>query len=163
LLASGSAAVALAWTASTSGQERGSSQSGGAAGTAAGAITIDEETLQQFLQGEDEGPIVMLNLLKFKPDGGEAAYARYTAGVAPLLRSVGAQLLYSGEAVMPLIGDEEWDRVALVQYPSRQALIDMTSTEEYQQIHRHREEGLERTVLYALKPHALPAGFETDR
>ena len=44
---------------------------------------------------------------------------------------------------------EAWDSVALVEYPSRKAFIDMVSTAEYEQAHEHRESGLERTGLIA--------------
>lgn len=36
---------------------------------------------------------------------------------------------------------------ALVQYPSPKALFEMGLTPEYQQAHKHRKAGLERTVL----------------
>jgi uncharacterized protein (DUF1330 family) len=63
----------------------------------------------------------------------------------------GGKVLWMGRADQTLIGDpsEGWDSVALVEYPSRKAFIDMVSTSEYEQAHEHRESGLERTVLIA--------------
>ena len=56
-----------------------------------------------------------------------------------------------GKVDQTLIGpaDEAWDAIALVQYPSRKAFIEMTSTKEYDAAHEHRESGLERTLLLA--------------
>ena len=44
---------------------------------------------------------------------------------------------------------EDWDAIALVQYPSRKAFIEMTSTKDYDEAHEHREAGLERTLVLA--------------
>jgi uncharacterized protein (DUF1330 family) len=48
-----------------------------------------------------------------------------------------------------MVGAEEWDAVALVPDSTRKDLIAMFNSPEYQAIHHYREEGLERTVLYA--------------
>ncbi len=60
-----------------------------------------------------------------------------------------------GRCDQVLIGDQEgqdWDSIALVEYPSRQAFIDMVSRPDYEKAHEHREAGLERTVLIATTP-----------
>ena len=110
------------------------------------------EALQALGSSSDNGPVVMLNLLKFQGSAGAAAYARYGAAVNPLLTAHGACILYMGRAAELLIGSEPWDAVALVEYPSRQAFLAMIASPEYQAIHTHREQGLERTVLYATTP-----------
>ena len=68
-----------------------------------------------------------------------------------MVEARGGKVLWMGRADQILIGDESqgWDSVALVQYPSRKAFIEMVSTPEYEQAHEHRESGLERTVLIA--------------
>ena len=38
--------------------------------------------------------------------------------------------------------EELWDSVAIAMYPSRQAMMDMMQSEEYQAIHHHRNAGL---------------------
>ncbi|MGB0478751.1 MAG: DUF1330 domain-containing protein, partial [Parvibaculales bacterium] len=35
-----------------------------------------------------------------------------------------------------------WDQVAIAKYPSRQAMVDMMMSEEYNAIHMHRDAGL---------------------
>src|SRR5262245_19034918 len=69
-----------------------------------------------FLALPDNTPIVMVNLLKFKPNGGQAEYAKYAAGVQPILEKLGAKLFFSGKTEFCLIGQADWDMVALVQY-----------------------------------------------
>jgi uncharacterized protein (DUF1330 family) len=130
-----------------------------AAPTAMAAVEINAlnpapEQLKAFTELPDDGPLFMLNLLKFKPDGGEAQYAKYSAAVQPILVKLGAKIVFMGRAEFCLIGNADWDSVVIVQYPSRSAFLGMISSPEYQAIHHHREAGLEGQVLYALRQSA---------
>ena len=98
----------------------------------------------------EDGPVQMLNLLDFKKPGGAERYAEYTAGVTPLLERIGARVLYAGSSKGALIGPSEWDLVALVEYPTRRAFIEMTSSPEYLEIAHLRTEALERAELHPL-------------
>jgi uncharacterized protein (DUF1330 family) len=123
-------------------------------------IVPNLEQFQQFAASSDTGPVVMLNLLKFKAraDGeegsGAEAYSRYGDAVVKMVEARGGRVLWTGRADQILIGDptEDWDAVALVWYPSRRAFIDMVTADEYQKAHVHRERGLERTLLVACTP-----------
>jgi len=97
-----------------------------------------------------EGPVTMLNLLRFKPDGGRELYAEYGAAVAPLLERVGGRVVHAGVASPVLIGEESWDLVALVEYPTRQAFLDMVGSPEYLAIAHLRSGALERGELHPL-------------
>lgn len=44
-----------------------------------------------------DAPVVMVNLLKFKPEGGLQSYLQYGQEVVPHLERVGATLRYAGE------------------------------------------------------------------
>lgn len=105
----------------------------------------------------DPGPVVMLNLLKFKRGGGSRAYGRYSDAFGALLERHGGRFLYLGRAMELLVGKEDWDAVALVEYPSRQVFLQITSSPEYAVIAPYREDGLERTMLYATTPRPAPA------
>lgn len=97
-------------------------------------------------------PVVMINLLKFKADGGQESYARYGQEVIPHLQRAGATVLFAGAAPTQVIGDDEkpwWDAIVVVQYPSPTAFIDMVTNEEYLKIHEHRANGLDRGELIA--------------
>ena len=56
-----------------------------------------------------DGPVLMLNLLDFKPGGGAERYAEYGEAVAPLLERVGAASLNAGGGAGALIGPSKWD------------------------------------------------------
>lgn len=73
--------------------------------------------------------------------------------VAPLLDEAGGRLLWLGDIDDVFIGTsrDEWDRVMLVEYPSRKAFLDMISRPEYLKVHEDREAGLETSALLAGK------------
>ena len=126
------------------------------------------EQLQALASAESDGPLIMLNLLRFKPvaDGldegisGAEAYARYSLAAEPFLRGVGGRLRTAVRADQCVIGppDGEWDLILLVEYPSRQKFLEMAANPEYQKIHAHREAALADSRLIAcsdLTPAAL--------
>ncbi len=123
-------------------------------------ITPNREQFEQLAQAPDDGPVVMLNLLKFKAkatDGsgsGAAAYGRYGDAAVEMIEAQGGRVLWAGRGQQILIGDpaEDWDQVLLVEYPNRKAFIEMVTTPEYDEAHKHRESGLERTVVVACSP-----------
>lgn len=114
------------------------------------------EAMQALIARAGEGPVVMLNLLKFKPEGGQEKYAQYGAAVAPLLGKAGGTIRYMGNPDELLIGSEAWDSLLLIEYPTRQAFLDMVTSAEYQAIQHLREESLVRSVLYATNPVVAP-------
>ena len=113
------------------------------------------EQAKAFFDGEEDGPMCMVNLLKFKEkaeyaDGSEPelsgrdAYLRYGAAVQLCLASVGGKGRFSGTVTDLMLGEVEelWDMVALAQYPSLAAMQEMVSSPDYQAIAVHRTAGL---------------------
>jgi uncharacterized protein (DUF1330 family) len=125
------------------------------------AIRPNPEQFTAYMQSDNTSEVVMLNLLKFKPraegeeGSGRDAYLRYGNVVQEMIEARGGTLLWQGRADHVFIGDvdaNEWDAVALVSYPSRQAFVEMVSTPEYEQAHEHRSAGLDDTVVIACTP-----------
>ena len=119
------------------------------------AVFPGPEQAAAFFGGAEDGPFVMVNLLKFRdraayPDGsdpelsGREAYARYGAAVQACLAAVGGRSVFAGAVTDLMLGevDELWDMVALAEYPSRAAMLKMVSSPEYQAIEKHRVAGL---------------------
>jgi uncharacterized protein (DUF1330 family) len=123
--------------------------------------------LQRLASATDSEPIVMVNLLRFRDraagdDAGVSgfeAYARYAAAVAPLLERVGGRLLSAAACEESVIGpdESEWDLVALVEYPSRAAFLEMVTSPEYGEIAGHRADALADSRLI-LARHASSPG-----
>ena len=112
---------------------------------------LNQEGFMAFAARAGDGtPVVMLNLLRFHPEGGRERYEEYGAAVAPLLEKAGAQVRFLGQSALPLLGEKHWDLVLLVEYPTRQAFLDMIGSEEYQAIGHLRTEALEHGELYPM-------------
>lgn len=118
------------------------------------------DQLESLARHKPDGPLYMLNLLKFKQaaeyaDGretdltGQQAYGLYGAGVSKLIHELGGSFEFVGQTNVLLIGDGdlEWDSVVIVKYPSFEAFVQMTQSEAYQAIHVHRDAGLAHQLL----------------
>jgi uncharacterized protein (DUF1330 family) len=127
------------------------------------------ESVQRFLSGADR-PVVMLNLLRFKAKAGYAdgrasdltgaeAYGLYAEGVRALIEGVGGRLVFGGAIESVLLGQVEdpWDAVALVEYPSPGALVEMATSAAYQELAVHRDAGLAGQLNIAVREGALDA------
>ena len=88
----------------------------------------------------DNQPLVMINFLKFKEKvenselTGEEQYALYGKAFMPFVKTSGAKIIWSGKPMMYFIGNEDdtlWDKVLLVEYPSKQHFLDMISAPDY--------------------------------
>lgn len=107
--------------------------------------------LKRFLAEDPGGPVVMLNLLRFTPDGGRERYREYVEHFRATAEPFGAEVLYAGDGSTALVAEEgqAWDAVLLVRYPSRQAFSDMVRDPEYGAGTHLRTEALDEAVLQA--------------
>ncbi|GHA53430.1 DUF1330 domain-containing protein [Photobacterium aphoticum] len=114
-----------------------------------------ESQLDRLKSSPDSGEIHLLNLFKFREkaeyaDGretnltGREAYDLYGHPMAKVLEKYGAEVVFYSEITGLILGQVEdlWDSFVIVKYPSRQALIEMTSSEEFKALSIHREAGL---------------------
>ena len=113
-------------------------------------MTIEASSgeLERFRRGDDGRPFVLVQLLRFA-EGGRDRYLQYSVQVQPILRSLGAQLIYGGECVEPLVAGEAqaWDAVVLVRYPNRTAYAQLQADPAYQGIAQLRHAALREAVL----------------
>jgi uncharacterized protein (DUF1330 family) len=110
--------------------------------------------LKRYVQEDQGGPVVMLNLLRYA-DGGRELYAQYAEALsATFLPRYGGEVLYAGDGSTALVADEgqQWDAVLLVRYPSREAFSRMVADPEYQQVTALRTRALTEAVLQATTP-----------
>jgi uncharacterized protein (DUF1330 family) len=109
--------------------------------------------LKRFLAEDPGGPVVMLNLLRFK-EGGRPSYESYAREIRRFLDELGARVRYIGDCSTTLVAPDThgWDVVLLVEYPSRAAFSAMVANPDYQQITRLRTDALADAVLQATVP-----------
>ena len=114
------------------------------------------------------GPVVMLNLLRFRevadysayPDmapeqaiSGEEAYRRYMRETLPYLEQSGGEVLFFGRGGTFFIGpvEERWDAVLLVKQASLQSFLAFASNPDYLPVLAHRVAALEDSRLLPLE------------
>jgi uncharacterized protein (DUF1330 family) len=114
--------------------------------------TLTQDAIERFFAEDDGQPVVMLNLVRFQPDGGRALYEQYLHLAGPALGRLGAEILFAGDGLTPLAANagEEWDAVALVRYPSRRAFADLLADPDYQKADPLRVSALSAAVLQPL-------------
>jgi len=118
---------------------------------------VDLLNIRGLKEMEHQGPIVMVNLMRFRErsldgDGsGWDAYLRYSALTVPMIKARGGTLLWTGDAKAVALGVEagnQWDYLALVYYPDVAAFIDMMTSADYEaRCDRHRTNGCEEHVI----------------
>ena len=119
------------------------------------SVIPNKDQMDEFLEGDIESPISMVNLLKFKEkaeyeDGrdtnlsGKEAYMIYGIEVQEHLKKVGGEMVFGGEISRLMLGEVEglWDNVAVARYPSRTAMLEMMMDPDYQESEKHRSAGL---------------------
>lgn len=103
-------------------------------------LDMSKDQYKAFMQLPVEGPMQMLNLLKFKDEvpetglSGTAQYDAYMAEAMPFIQQANAKVLYYGAAQFTLIGPEgdlEWDKIIIVEYANRSAFLGMVTQEGY--------------------------------
>jgi len=113
------------------------------------------ERVAEMMESGPDGPIFMVNLLKFKEnaeyeDGratdlsGREAYQLYGREVSKLIVDFGGEITFAGDVTFLALGqvEELWDEIAIAKYPNRAALWDMSSSPQWQAIGVHRAAGL---------------------
>lgn len=123
------------------------------------ALYPTPEQIQTLLTGPADTPVVMVNLLRFKPQAdapdegvsGEEAYRRYAAQMRTFVESQGGRFVWIGRVDSQVIGagGEGFHMIGLVEYPSRQAFLAIATDPHVQEIGVHRAAGLESQWLIA--------------
>ena len=62
--------------------------------------------LKRYLAEDPGGPVVMLNLLRFQPDGGRARYDEYVEHFRRTAEPFGAEVLYVGDGSTALVAED---------------------------------------------------------
>ena len=132
-----------------------------------------KETFAAFRQNDREGPIHMLNLVRFRekaayPDGrdvtGVQAYAAYGNGSYPVFSKLGGRIVWRGSFELMLIGpgEEAWDECFIAEYPSVSAFVEMIRDPAYREAVKHRQAAVLDSRLIRMAPAEAGTGFGND-
>ena len=123
------------------------------------ALYPTRSQIEALLGSPEAGPVVMLNLLRFKvratdPDSGVTgadAYQRYATKMRAIVEGRGGRFLWVGHVDSQVIGEgaDDFQAAALVEYPSRKVFVEIATSPEVAEIGVHRAAGLEGQWLLA--------------
>ena len=125
------------------------------------SIEPTRQQLETLMASTDDGPVIMLNLLRYRDLAaddtgrtGREAYAEYGAAVAPMVLALGGGFEYVGATSPTVIGpaDEQWDDIVLVKYPNRAVFVTMITSPEYLAVTGHRTAALADSRLVPTTP-----------
>lgn len=135
-------------------------------------VSPTQTQLHAFGQNGPEGPVQMLNLLRFReqanyPAGSEhsactgaQAYARYGENMLTVLKQVGGTVEVLSQCHTPLIGEarDHFDHMVIVRYPTRHALLEMLGSAVYKDVVVHRTAAVEHSLLLPMTNMQTPLG-----
>lgn len=136
-------------------------------------IDATDESAVQLFSRNITGPVIMLNLLKFRevadysafpelapgqPISGREAFQRYIDHTLPFLHDSGGEIEFLGEGGKYFVGpqDERWDLVMLIRQDSLNSFIAFATNEAYIAGIGHRSASLEDSRLLPLEEHKDP-------
>jgi hypothetical protein len=116
----------------------------------------------------EDGPFLAVNLMRYRPraeyaDGRASELSGREAddAYAPLgpLMAVGANLIFVADVVEQPAGEPRFERLGIVRYPTRASFLEMQRREDFQELHVHKDAGMEFTIIFAA---ALPSEVGGD-
>jgi len=110
--------------------------------------------IQEVLHFPDDGPVVMLNLNRYRDR--DAYLQQYGLVALAAIEGVGGRILWQSDVQQTVIGDDgdRYDEAIAVWYPNRAAFLGLMDQPGYLEATAAREASLERAMLLALTPPA---------
>jgi len=139
-----------------------------------GGLGPTREQLRALVEADRDGPLHFLNLLAYhdaarypaahplagRGGSGAEAYARYGAVAARHVAQRGGRLALWNAVAQQIVGaDAGWHHVAIMEYPSTEAFLDMLRDPDYTAALVHRDAGLAKTEIVVTRP-LLPVGTD---
>jgi len=116
-----------------------------------GYLQPTEDQLRRFTDDDHRGPILMLNLLRYKDaETGRQSFQRYAEKVAPMIEARGGKIVSRSINRLTLIGPDSWDETLVVMYPSKESLLEMLASPDYGEISHLRSDALADSRLYMM-------------
>ncbi len=124
------------------------------------------------MAAEEDGPFWAVNLMKYREtaeyaDGRETTLSGKEADdlYAPFgpIEAVGGTIAFGADVASQISGSQTYDRVAVVRYPSRAAFFEMQRRDDFQELHVHKDAGMEFTIVLSCAPGSIdPAYAESE-
>lgn len=132
------------------------------AGLAVIALYLGPNVLAFLFHSErSSAPFVIVRFVDFADGGNAQDLEEYTSAATEVVTAAGGRPLWQGRVRRVLEGrpDDLWDAVILVDYPSRDAFINLVTSSSYRKVNAARSENVRRSALLAATP---VAGFASN-
>jgi uncharacterized protein (DUF1330 family) len=121
---------------------------------AVGKINATPAFFEALAKQPDPGPVINLNLLRYRPRGDGSRYGLYGAVAGKEIVGVGGDIVYHGEGITDVQKifemSDEWGGVAYAMYPRRAAYLQLQRDTDYQGAIPDRVAGTYERMLYVL-------------
>lgn len=102
-------------------------------------LSASQEQFEAFAKLPENGPIMMVNFLKFKDkiaetgETGKQMYQRYVNAATKFSEQLGAEVLWYGKPIHNLVGpadDIRWDAMFVIKYPSKAKFFQLVQSQD---------------------------------
>ena len=122
---------------------------------ASGSIDNFNDTCTRIVV--DTSNVVIAEFLRFKQPDGRGSYEEFAAAFQPMLEAAGGEVSLSVWAEMPIVSEEYWDHFVSFTFPSKEAMIKLYQSTEFNEINAKRIAGIDATLAVLSKSQPLPA------
>ena len=122
--------------------------------------------IQQIAASPADGPVLMLNMNRYRPEAGYPdgkPYQDYITGLSPFLLGAGGQLLFRTPVYGQAVGNQPVDELIFCWYPRHRAFTDLYLAPGAEENFRLKGQCVEYAVIhrcpgdcFPLVPHAGP-------
>jgi hypothetical protein len=132
-------------------------------------LDLDYVARLEAVTADQDSPFLMLSLMRYRdladyPEDHADAGAGLTGREADdryapveILHELGAQVVLYGNVAT----GSDWDRVAVVRYPSVRSFVDMQERPDFIERHVHKDAGMLETVIAVCRPRGGSVAGET--
>ncbi len=111
----------------------------------------ERAVIETIANGGDDGPVLMLNLNRYKAGTGfpgEGIYFDYITGLEKFLPAVGGKILWRHPVFGQAVGEQNLDEILAAWYPSHQAFLGLRAAPGSERNFRLRGECVEYAVIH---------------
>ena len=118
---------------------------------------------------DQDGPIWVFHLVQYRdqphyPDGSDSEMTGWkledTHAPHEQVAAVGGEVVYCGQVDTQFLGDPKWDQVTVTRYPTRRALLSITSKPGFAEAQVHLDAATEREIILGSVPMPNPFAHE---
>ncbi|GLR72981.1 DUF1330 domain-containing protein [Agaribacter marinus] len=115
---------------------------------------------QSLVEGDQDAPLTVVNFFKLRTGAdnklieesmsGHEAFSKYAETSVPKVAEVGGHFVLRGAVEADFIGDnlEQWDIIAIGQYPRRENFLQLLMDEDYHAAFKYRQAAVETQHVY---------------